>query len=255
MSDSQVIAAFAAARKSQAPLSHLPEPAAPDLARAFRLQCAVTRELGWQQAGWKIGCTSERARKALNADGPFPGTIFANRVYRSGEMFPTIAENKRVVEPEVCFTMAKDLPPRGRDYTVDEAMAAVAHVCVAIEVVNPRGPRGFGEEVPWFIVDGGLNEGIVLGEAKKPLARAEYASLKGQVWWNGREMQAGIGANALGGGDLALAWLANHLNGHGLGLKEGEIITTGVITEFFSAGLGDGIEVRFEQLGNVTVTF
>lgn len=255
MSDSQVIAAFAAARKAQSPLSHLPERDAPDLARAFRLQCAVTKELGWEQAGWKIGCTSERAQKALNASGPFPGTIFANRIYRSGEHFPTIAENKRVVEPEVCFTMDKALPPRGRDYTVDEVMAAVAHVCVAIEVVNPRTPKGFGEEVPWFIVDGGLNEGIVLGEARKPLSRTDYAALRGQVWWNGREMQGGVGSNALGGGDLALTWLANHLNGHGLGLLEGEIITTGVITEFFSAGLGDDILVRFEHLGSVTVTF
>ena len=255
MSDSQVIAAFAAARKSQSPLSHLPEPTAPDLDRAFRLQCAVTKELGWEQAGWKIGCTSERAQKALNAKGPFPGTMFTNRVYRSGEAFPTIAENKRVVEPEVCFTMERSLPPRGRDYSLDEVMDAVAHVCVAIEVVNPRTPRGFGEDVPWFIVDGGLNEGIVLGEAKVPLSRAQYSSLRGQVWWNGREMQAGVGSNALGGGDLALTWLANHLNGHGLGLQEGEIITTGVITEFFSAALGDDIEVTFEHLGRVTVKF
>ncbi len=255
MSDTQVIAAFAAARKSQSPLSHLPEPQAPDFARAFRLQCAVTQELGWEQAGWKIGCTSERAQKALNAPGPFPGTMFANRVYRSGETFPTTPENKRVVEPEVCFTMEKGLPPRGKEYSVDEVMAAVAHVCVAIEVVNPRTPKGFGEEVPWFIVDGGLNEGIVLGEARKPLSRAQYSALRGQVWWNGREMQGGVGSNALGGGDLALTWLANHLNGHGLGLKEGEIITTGVITEFFSAGLGDDIEVSFEHLGSVTTKF
>lgn len=255
MSDALVIAAFAAARKSQSPLSHLPEPQAPDYARAFRLQCAVTQELGWEQAGWKIGCTSERAQKALNAPGPFPGTMFANRVYRSGEAFPTTPENKRVVEPEVCFTMEKGLPPRGKDYSVDEVMAAVAHVCVAIEVVNPRTPKGFGEEVPWFIVDGGLNEGIVLGEARKPLSRAQYSALRGQVWWNGREMQGGVGSNALGGGDLALTWLANHLNGHGLGLKEGEIITTGVITEFFSAGLGDDIEVSFEHLGSVTTKF
>lgn len=255
MSDAQVVAAFAAARKSQAPLSHLPEATAPELDRAIRLQCAVTKELGWEQAGWKIGCTSERAQKALNAQGPFHGTIFANRVYRSGEMFPTTPENKRVVEPEVCFTMEKALPPRGNDYTVDEVMAAVAHVCVAIEIVNPRTPKGFGDAVPWFIVDGGLNEGIVLGEARKPLDRADYAALRGQVWWNGREMQGGVGANALGGGDLALIWLANHLNGHGLGLKEGDIITTGVITEFFSAALGDDIDVRFEHLGGVTMKF
>ena len=255
MSDATVIAAFAAARKSQSPLAKLPEETPPDMERAFRLQCAVTQELGWTQAGWKIGCTSERAQKALNAQEPFPGTMFTHRVYRSGDMFPTIAENRRVVEPEVCFTMAKGLPPRGRAYSVDDVMAAVAHVCVAIEVVNPRGPKGFGEAVPWFIVDGGLNEGIVLGEARKPLSRAEYATLTGEVNWNGRAMQGGIGANALGGGDLALTWLANHLNGHGVGLKEGEIITTGVITEFFSAGLGDAVDVRFQHLGGVTVRF
>jgi 2-keto-4-pentenoate hydratase len=255
MSDAIVIAAFAAARKSQAPLATLPEDTPPDLDRAFRLQCGVTRELGWTQAGWKIGCTSERAQKALNAAGPFPGTMFTNRIYRSGEVFPTIAENKRVVEPEVCFTMAKDLPPRGKAYGVDEVMAAVAHVCVAIEIVNPRTPNGFGDAVPWFIVDGGLNEGIVLGEARNPLSRAEYSALRGEVTWNGGAMQGGVGANALGGGDLALTWLANHLNGHGLGLKEGEIITTGVITEFFSAGLGDMVEVEFEHLGRVTVRF
>jgi 2-keto-4-pentenoate hydratase len=255
MSDATVIAAFTAARKSQSPLSALPEDGAPSLERAFGLQCAVTRELGWTQAGWKIGCTSERAQKALNAAAPFPGTIFANRVYRSGDFFPSVPENKRVVEPEVCFTMAKDLPQRENAYSVEEAMAAVETVCVAIEVVNPRTPKGFADAVPWFIVDGGLNEGIVRGEAQKPLARAQYAALRGQVWWNGREMQGGTGSNALGGGDLALTWLANHLNGHGMGLAAGEIVTTGVITEFFSAGLGDVAEVTFEHLGRVQVRF
>jgi 2-keto-4-pentenoate hydratase len=128
-------------------------------------------------------------------------------------------------------------------------------VHVAIEVVNPRTPRGFGDAVPWFIVDGGLNEGIVLGEARKPLTRDAYAALKGEVRQNGRERQGGVGANALGGGDLALTWLANHLNGHGLWLREGDVVTTGVITEFFSADLGDKAEARFEHLGVVAVSF
>jgi 2-keto-4-pentenoate hydratase len=255
MSDATVIAAFAAARKSQSPLSALPEDVPPGPDRAFRLQCGVTRELGWTQAGWKIGCTSERAQKALSATGPFPGTVFANRVYRSGDDFPTVPENKRCVEPEVCFTLARDLPPRETPYTVDEVMAAAGHVCVAIEVVNPRTPRGFADAVPWFTVDGGLNEGIVLGEARSLLTRGDYASLRGRVWWNGREMQSGVGSNALGGGDLSLTWLANFLSGHGMGLKAGEFVTTGVITEFFFAALGDDVEVEFEHLGRVTVRF
>lgn len=255
MSDIDIIKAFAAARRTEIYLDHLPEPSPPALDRAFALQCAISRELGWTQAGWKIGCTSERAQKALNADGPFPGTMFANRVYRSGDLFPTIQSNKRVVEPEVAFTMGHDLPPRGSAYSLAEVMAAAACAHVAIEIVNPRTPNGFADPVPWFIVDGGLNEGIVLGEARKLLSREHFATLKGAVTWNGQQRAGGVGANALGGGDMALTWLANHLNAHGLGLKQGDIVTTGVITEFFSAALGDVAEASFEHLGTVSVRF
>ena len=158
MSDIDIIKAFAAARRTEIHLNKLPELTPPALDRAFALQCAISRQLGWTQAGWKIGCTSERAQKALNADGPFPGTMFANRVYRSGDHFPTIAANKRVVEPEVAFTMGHDLPPRGSAYSLAEVMAAAESVHVAIEIVNPRTPNGFADPVPWFIVDGGLND-------------------------------------------------------------------------------------------------
>ena len=255
MSDDAIITAFAEARRSEVHLAELPEPAPPAMDRAFRLQQAVTAALGWEQCGWKIGCTSLRAQKALNADGPFPGTMFAHRVFKSGDHVPTIASNKRVVEPEVAFVMAKSLPPRGTPYARDDVLSAVAAVHAAIEVVNPRTPKGFADPVPWFVVDGGLNDSIVLGPAVKPLEPDAYARLAARVSWNGRDMQGGVGSNALGGGDLALTWLANHLVAHGAGLKEGDIITTGVITEFFSAAPGDLIEASFEGLGEVALRF
>lgn len=255
MSDQGIIAAFAQARRSEQHLDALPEPVPPELDRAFALQSAISRDLGWTQTGWKIGCTSERARKALNSPGPFPGTMFSNRLFRSGDHVPTIASNKRVVEPEVAFTMARALAPRGDAYGVDEVLAAVASVHAAIEIVNPRTPRGFADAVPWFIVDGGLNDSIVLGEARKPLARADYAGLHARVWQNGADMGGGSGSNALGGADVALTWLVNHLNGHGVAMAEGAIVTTGVITPFFPAAHGDRIEARFDPLGAVTLTF
>ncbi|MCB1378961.1 MAG: hypothetical protein KDK89_11425 [Alphaproteobacteria bacterium] len=255
MTERDIVSAFAEARRSQTPLSALPEPEPPGINRAFKLQCAVTAALGWEQIGWKIGCTSLRAQKALNAPGPFPGTMFSNRLYRSGDHVPTIAANKRVVEPEVAFTMARSLPPRGAPYTVDEVLAAVASVHAAIEIVNPRTPNGFADPVGWFVVDGGLNDSMVLGQACKPLPREAYATLAAGVTWSGKAMEGGIGANALGGGDMALTWLANHLNDKDMGLKEGDIISTGVITEFFSAALGDRLEAHFKHLGRVTMSF
>ncbi len=255
MSDKAVIAAFAEARRNEAALAELPEPQPPDFDRAFRLQDEVSRALGWRQIGWKIGCTSARAQKALNAKGPFPGTMFANRLFRPGDLVPTVAANRRVVEPEVAFTMARALPPRGRDYGTAEVLAAVASVHAAIEIVNPRTPRGFADPVPWFIVDGGLNDSIVLGAPERPEAIADFATLRAEVEANGKPMGKGVGGNALGGGHLALAWLANHLCAMGAGLGEGDIVTTGVITEFFSAAPGDRIEARFEGLGPVAFSF
>jgi len=255
MSDEKVIAAFAEARRTQRRLDDLPEATPPDMDRAFRLQGEITRELGWPQIGWKIGCTSERAQKALNAPGPFPGTMFRHRVFKSGDEVPTIAANHRVVEAEVAFTMGQTLAPRGQAYTADEVLDAVASVHAAIEIVNPRTPKGFADPVPWFVVDGGLNDSIILGEARKPLDRLTYVTLKAGINWNGRDMAGGHGANALGGGDIALAWLANYLCERGVTLKEGDIVTTGVITEFFSARVGDRVEARFEGLGTVKVSF
>ncbi len=255
MSDRDIIAAFADARRNGRPVASLPEPSPPDLKRAFTLQNAIATELGWTRIGWKIGCTSIRAQKALNSPGPFPGPMFANRLYRPGDHVPTGAQNMRCIESEVAFTMARTLPVRDRPYTREEVMAAVASVHPGIEIVHARTPKGFADPMPWFIVDGGVNHAMVLGEAHKPFDRATYASLKARVSWNGREMEGGSGANALGGADLAVTWLANHLIDNGASLREGDIVTTGVITEFFYAQIGDSVEASFEGLGTISCRF
>lgn len=255
MSDEAIITAFAEARRSQIPLAALPEDQAPDIARAYRLQEAIAKRVGWTPMGWKIGCTSERAQKALNAPGPFPGPMFAERRFASGDQVPTHPLNRRVVEPEVAFAMKRGLPPRGAPYSVDEVLAAVEAVHPVIEIVSPRTPNAFADPMPWFIVDCAVNDSIVVGPAHRPLDADTLAGLKAGVTWNGREMEGGTGINALGGGHVALAWVANDLNTRGLGLKEGDLVSTGVITEFFFAALGDRIEARFDRLGTVTMSF
>ena len=255
MSDEAIIATFTEARRSQVPLAALPEAEPPAIDRAFALQQAITRSLGWRQIGWKIGCTSERAQKALNAPGPFPGPLFAERRFEPGARVPTHPLNRRVVEPEVAFAMKRDLPQRGQPYGVDEVLAAVEAIHPVIEIVSPRTPNAFSDPMPWFIVDGAVSDSIVVGPAHRPLDAETLTRLRADVTWNGRAMEGGKGANALGGGHLALAWLANDLNARGLGLREGDIVSTGVITEFFFAALGDRIEARFEHLGQVTMSF
>ncbi len=253
MDKDRIIDALNEARKSGGKMKTYPGPAPPDKAAAFAIQTAVREKLGWKHAGWKIGCTSERAQKALKTNGPFPGPIYAERLYASETHLETLPENSRVTEPEIAFTLAFDLPRRGRAYSADEVLAAVASVHPAIEIVNPRCPKGFDDVVEWYIADGGLNHALVLGEAVRPLARGDYAKLAVNVAVNGVQKYSGTGANALGGPELALTWLANDLNAKGLYLRAGDVVTTGVITEVFDTNIGDEVVAQYDRLGTVKV--
>ena len=253
MSNQAIIDALRNARLSGEKLTSYPGPAPKDMDEAFAIQSAVRNSIGWKHTGWKIGCTSERAQKALHTDGPFPGPVYAERLFASGAHVQTLVTNSRTTEPEIAFTMALDLPKRDQEWTVVEALAAVATVHPSIEIVNPRLPKGFNDVVEWYVADGGLNHALVLGPGVKPLAQGEFAKIANRVSINGEQKYTGLGVNALGGPELALTWLANDLIKKGLFLRAGDVVTTGVITEVFDTKIGDFVEATYDALGTVAV--
>ena len=253
MSQQDIIKALREGRKSGEKLTQYPGPAPANMAEAFAIQSAVRTSIGWKQAGWKIGCTSERAQKALKTDGPFPGPLYKEQLFSSGAHIKTLASNSRTTEPEIAFTMARDVPARDKAWSVDEVLAAVATVHPAIEIVNPRLPKGFNDVVEWYVADGGLNHALVLGNGTKTPNRADLAKITNRVSVNGVNKYSGIASNALGGPELALTWLANDLIAKGLFLRSGDVVTTGVITEVFDTNLGDFVEATYDLIGKVTV--
>lgn len=254
MSHTSIINALREARLSGEKLSHYPGPTPSSMAEAFAIQSAVRTTIGWRHIGWKIGCTSERAQKALKADGPFPGPVYRERLFPAGSHVETLASNSRTTEPEIAFTMASDLPARDKPWSVDEVLDAVATVHPSIEIVNPRLPKGFDDVVEWYVADGGLSHALVLGQGVKPLRRADYARITNRIAINGISKYSGIASNALGGPELALTWLANNLIAKGLFLRRGDVVTTGVITEVFNTHIGDHVEATYDLIGNVSVS-
>ena len=91
----------------------------------------------------------------------------------------------------------------------------------------------------WNIADGGCNDAFVLGPANEVLPAGSYAGLELSVMRNDDVASTGKGVNALGGPDIALAWLANYLNAQGLMLKAGDVVTTGVVTGLIYVEPGD----------------
>jgi 2-keto-4-pentenoate hydratase len=248
---SEIARVLAEGRRAGEKLDAYPGPKPATSSEAFAIQTAARGMLGWRHRGWKVGCTSEIAQKALGTDGPFPGPLYGERLFVSGDFVPTKPSNWRVTEPEIAFTMASDLPARERPYGIDEVLAAVASVHPAIEIVNPRLPNGFADPIEWYIADGGLSDALVLGPGIPPLKRSDYAKIKAEAKINNKMISRGVGANALGGPELVLTWLANHLIDRGSHLKSGDVVTTGVITEVFTSKLGDEVTAAFEHLGSV----
>jgi len=253
MSNAATIAALRNARLAGEKLTRYPGPAPRDMDEAFTIQSAVRATIGWKHSGWKIGCTSQRAQIALKTDGPFPGPLYTERVYASGAQIETLPNNNRTTEPEIAFTLARDLPGRGQPWSVAEVLHAVASVHPSIEIVNPRLPKGFSDVVEWYVADGGLSHALVLGPGVKPLQQGNYAKITNRVSINGKALYTGLAANALGGPELALTWLANDLVKKGLMLRAGDVVSTGVITEVFETRLGDFVEAQYDLIGSVSV--
>jgi len=247
--------ALAEARTRGLKLADYPGPAPADSAAAFALQCEAARLTGWRQTGWKIGCTSQMAQKMLRTDSPFPGPVYAERTIADGGTVAFADQALRLVEPEIAFTMGHDLPPCGRERPVEEVIEATACVHLSLELVNRRLPGGLEDGNTWNIADGGCNDAFVLGPANPVLPAGRYAGLELTVTKNGEVASTGIGANALGGPDIALAWLANHLNAHGLMLKAGDVVTTGVVTGLIYVEAGDEIISTCAELGEVSALY
>ncbi|MEM9470583.1 MAG: fumarylacetoacetate hydrolase family protein [Pseudomonadota bacterium] len=247
--------ALADARTRGRKLDSYPGDAPADEATAFELQCDAARLTGWTQTGWKIGCTSKMAQDMLRADGPFPGPVYAERTFPDDGDVPVNDAAIRLVEPEIAFVMARDLPAGTTEHTTEDVIAAASSVHLSLELVNRRLPGGLEDGNMWNIADGGCNDAFVLGPGNQVLPAGQYAALELSVSKNDQPATSGVGANALGGPDIALAWLANYLNTHGLMLKAGDVVTTGVVTGLVYVEPGDEIISTCAHLGEVSARY
>jgi len=119
--------------------------------------------------------------------------------------------------------------------------------------VNRRAPGGLVEGLTWNIADCGVNDAFILGPGAADIAAIDFSGLVATVEVNGSPRSSGTGSSALGGADRALTWLVNEFRRRGRTLAAGQVVTTGLITEIFTADPGDRVESTFEGIGKVSV--
>jgi 2-oxo-3-hexenedioate decarboxylase/2-keto-4-pentenoate hydratase len=237
-------------------LDGLPESCRPRTpAEGYRVQDALTAELGIVVGGWKVGATGAAARKLLGARGPFAGRVFAPRIFESGIALPATLYPTRGLEAEVAFTLGADLPPRKRPHTAKDVAAAVKQAHLAIEIVDLRFAKPASEVgIGCLIADEGANGALILGPAIRRWRDVDLAKVHATMRVNDAPVGEGSGAGVLGNPLNALAWLANHRRTRG-GLANGAVVTTGTLTGMHRAAPGDRAVADFGRLGTVALTF
>jgi 2-keto-4-pentenoate hydratase len=220
----------------------------------YEIQKRVMDLSGGEICGWKIAATSAAGQKHIRVDGPIAGRMLAARVVADGGSFSLAKNTMRVAEIEFAFRMGRDLPPRATPYTLDEALDAVASLHPAIELPDSRFSAFERAGAVQLIADNAGTDFFVLGPAADIDVRkhdlAQHA-VKGVIQARGVTAD-GVGANALGDPRIALVWLANELSTHGIGLRAGEVVTTGTCVIPIAIAPGDHITGDFGVIGSVS---
>ncbi|MEN3360930.1 MAG: hypothetical protein V7637_4912 [Mycobacteriales bacterium] len=215
-----------------------------------RLQLAVLDHwlrAGEQVGGWKIGWTSRGARASRPDDfRPF-GYVLASRVLPSGTKIEPASIPQCRLEPEICVRLGTDLA--GADVTVGRARAAVVAVAPAFEVCARRLPPGMP---PAIRLGNAMNNwGIVVGPEQAP-GEVELGALTVRLSRDGEVIDSGTSApDTLDDPYLSLSRVCRSLAAHGLGLRAGQHLITGSITNSTPVDPGHLFEATFGPLGTV----
>jgi 2-keto-4-pentenoate hydratase len=203
-------------------------------------------------AGYKVGLTSEAARRQFGMSECDFGHLLSDMEYLADNPVPVSAFLQPRAEPEIALVLGK--PLGGPRVAVSDVVAATAYAVPAIEIIDSR-IANWRIGLLDTVADNASSGGFVLGQSPLPLDRADLSLTGCVLRHNGRIVATGAGAAALGSPLHAAAWLANELIARGAQLAAGHVILTGSITAAIPVVAGDAVTATFDHLGSVTAVF
>jgi 2-keto-4-pentenoate hydratase len=233
-------------------IAELPASCRPrDEEQGMAVQLAVA-EIAGVPYGWKLAATNAAGAAHIGVDGPLPGLLFERFRHEPGEVLPSHDLHMRVVEAEFAYRMGADVLPGA---SAAHVLDAVAGVHLAVEIPDSRFSRFETAGAAHLIADCACAGRFVLGPEIPGWSGVDLSTWGTALWINGQEVATGSGANVLGHPGTALTWIAGELGRYGLGLRAGDIVTTGTTTVPAPIGPGDEVRADFGELGEVSFRF
>ena len=203
--------------------------------------------------GWKVGCTDRGIAAKHGLERPFCGQVPQALIYASGASIAHADLMRAVVEPEIVFQLAWDLPPRVTPYSRAEVTATLQALYPSMEIPESRLLDDHPHGALGMVADQGYAGRIVLGPEMRDWQAYELSSQGVVVTINGSIVARGTAARAMGNPIEAVLWLANARRQRGDGLKSGQVISTGTLTGTIAVRPGDVVSADYGALGKVTL--
>ena len=223
---------------------------------AYRVAGLVAEELGLAVVGWKIAAAKAEMQRQLRTDAPIYGRVYEGHVRPSPVTVAHARQCSPIPEVEYMARLGSDLPPRAAPYTLEEVDAAVASLHPGIELAECRFVHD--DRFPPLaavLADGAGGGTLCIGPAIADWRTRDIAGQPVRLSCNGVVRRGGTAAEALDHPLVPLAWLANELSRTGVGMKAGQVISTGTLTGMLRPRAGETYVADFGPFGTVAATY
>ncbi len=226
----------------------------PDKQTAYEIAGMVAGQLGQQVAGWKIAAFKPELQKALRTDSPIYGRVFAPNVRRSPVSVERATLCSPIPEVEYQVLLGQDLPPRDTPYTLEEISDAVASIHPGLELAECRFIHDDNfPPLAAILADGAGGSSIIYGPPIEDWQNRDIASREVTLLCNGEPLRRGCAKAAIDHPLHPLLWLANELSRTGVGMRAGQMISTGTLTGMFAPRAGSTYVADFGDFGSITL--
>ena len=204
-----------------------PDPSAGPIgsAEAYAVQRAV-----WQALAGNVRPTAWKVAAAGPGEMPMAAPILPQRLLNGTLNAPAKLPVQTLIRPgieaEIAVRFGRDLPPRATPYQPAEIRAAIADLCVTMEVVDSRlaDPQAAGPD--WRLADHLLNGALVVGTTIRDWQDLRLDDLLVRVRAGGQVLANRTGTQPLGDLFHCLPWFIAHIGG----VHAGDVVTTGAWT-------------------------
>lgn len=203
--------------------------------------------VGAKVVGWKTGHTNEVMRQRFGDAVPVAGRYFEGMIVDSPASVFDDEIRAPFVEGELVVRFSRDLPPRDDPYGMDEVLDSLDAVIPAIEFADIRSTAVTDTTMLELAAFNAGAFRLILGDPIENWREVPLADLGAQLTLDGE-----VAATAYYGPQRTdLFWVAhyfaNDLSQRGIGLRAGQLLSTGVILPYMP--LASARRVTFEVDG------